>query len=166
MKKILVLLVLVLMFLIGSSGFQKTGATAITDEERLLFAQEPGYDYILATRKGIWVLRGEVYRLSEYSVGLTDVDGFPKVPVRAIAEFLGYTVDWNPETQEVIMTVVSYDGFFVKKTTVLIEEPLIVEGRTMIPISCLYILNWDRGHIMEVVSATEEYALFQIRVSG
>ena len=84
MKKILVLLVLVLMFLIGSSGFQKTGATAITDEERLLFAQEPGYDYILATRKGIWVLRGEVYRLSEYSVGLTDVDGFPKVPVLSL----------------------------------------------------------------------------------
>ena len=93
------------------------------------------------------------------------VDGRTLVPIRDVFEALGFTVEWEPESQEIILT--GYDGWTVVVLTVgsgtftaflgsgsygdtyALDVPAqIINGRTMIPIrlpleSVGFEMRWD-----------------------
>lgn len=159
-----------------------TTATGMTDEKAkaLLAAQPSGRDYLLLSGSGIWLSRGSISRLRGYNVGLiSQVTPGPRengaddqfldfVPVRAVAEALGYDVIWDQKLRQVTLISRAINLAYAKVIFFHMMEPFgfvqgqrtpftvpnigvqpFIEGnRAMIPLS--FVLNhlwWDHGQV-------------------
>jgi hypothetical protein len=88
------------------------------------------------------------------------IDGRVMVPLRAVSEALGFTIDWNAQTQSVMLEgtgyialvqIGSYD-MSVNGDTVLLDVPAqILNSRTMLPVRAIseatgFEVRWDSAN--------------------
>lgn len=98
------------------AGGDGTAATAPKEVLEAFDAQPGGWDYILLSRAdGIWLHRSWVRHVGNYpsaflwegEVDLTLANSSPElyniglVPLRALAEFMGYQVDWESDSRTI-----------------------------------------------------------------
>lgn len=95
------------------------------------------------------------------------------LPIRTIIEEIGGTVDWNKETQEIILTyqgntirlVIDSTTAYLNDTAITIDTaPMIINGRTMLPIRFIaesfhFDVVWDNQTITITKQETAEQQL-------
>jgi hypothetical protein len=95
-----------------------------------------------------------------------NVDGRTLVPVRGVFEELGFTVDWNGDTQQatlsnanyVVVLTVGNAVFTTNGASHTLDVPAqIINGRTMLPIRAVlesvgYFIGWDSGTSTVLIS--------------
>ena len=93
------------------------------------------------------------------------------VPLRAIFEALGATVDWNNDTQTVTSTkddmtiklTIGTASMLVNEETITLDSPAcIVEGRTLVPVRAVseafdYKVKWEEIIKTVLISTTGEF---------
>ncbi len=95
------------------------------------------------------------------------------LPIRTIIEEIGGTVDWNKETQEIILTyqgntirlVIDSTTAYLNDTAITIDTaPMIINGRTMLPIRFIaesfhFDVVWDNQTVTITKQETAEQEL-------
>ena len=99
------------------------------------------------------------------------VEGRTLVPIRAVIESFGGTVDWDGETKTTILgmgnnviklTIDSLTALFNDSTKILDVAPAIINDRTMLPIRFIaesFGLEVDWSHFAQTVTITKSYNL-------
>lgn len=96
------------------------------------------------------------------------IDGRTLVPVRAVVEKMGGTVDWDQPTQTVTLTlgtdvikltVGSSTGYINGKAHALDVPPQIINERTLMPIRFIaegfgYNVDWDQENLTVIITGT------------
>lgn len=81
--------------------------------------------------------------IDEYGTAPVIVEGRTLLPVRAVVEEMGGSVDWNSEERKVtltkdddviVLTIDSKDALYNEQTSELDSAPVIINNRTMLPI--------------------------------
>ncbi|MBQ1947153.1 MAG: copper amine oxidase N-terminal domain-containing protein [Clostridia bacterium] len=79
---------------------------------------------------------------AEKNVAPTEVDGVVYLPLRAAAEFMGYTVDWNGEAMSIILTrenrsytlTIGQEDYGFNRSLMYFPAPALLDSTTFVPI--------------------------------
>ena len=96
------------------------------------------------------------------------VDDRTLVPVRGVFEYVGFEVDWNPESRQATLTSDDYEviltigsaKFTTNGVVHMLDVPAqIINGRTMLPIRAVleslgYYVYWDNNLRMVLINST------------
>ena len=102
------------------------------------------------------------------------INGRTLVPLRAIFENLGATVDWNNDTQTVtsvkgntkISLTINNNTMYVNGTAKTLDVPAtLIGGRTLVPVRAIseafgYQVGWDgQQNIVSIIKTIENYTM-------
>ena len=120
-------------------------------------ASESDLSIILQINNPIMTVNGVEKNIDEQGTTPIIVSGRTLLPVRAVVEEMGGTVGWNGDTQEVTLsykedtirlTIDSATAYLNEKAETLDTAPIIISGRTMLPIRFIaegfgFSVGWD-----------------------
>lgn len=82
------------------------------------------------------------YVFAEKNIAPTEVNGMVYLPLRAAAEFMGYTVEWNGEAMSVMLTrenrsytmIIGQEDYGYNRSLMFFPAPALLNNTTFVPI--------------------------------
>lgn len=131
----------------------KSGDSIIIEEDQLVYAMDT-VTPTLYTVNGTATYNGNAI---EADVEIQEINGITMVPLRAVAEAMGYTITWNNETKSVEIlqgprwtsVIIGENRYFRNRMAPweLSSGPIIVNSRTLVPVEFFADIL---GHSIEV----------------